>query len=245
MAITRSSLKAAQKPDEHWHEARLIPTTGIGGQEEQEQRATSSLLAVVRAVPDFGRALLVHAGAPAGRIRTFTEVRLGDGEEKTLRPDGAILVERGKTRWTCLVEIKTGGVPLRPEQVGQYLELARMHAFDAVLTISNQITSAPTESPFPIDRKWPKKIGLRHLSWWQVMTEARIQHVHRRINDPDQAWILGELIEYLDNEKSGAGGFEDMGDKWVSVREGARQRTLRKADAGVKDVASRWEQFIH
>jgi hypothetical protein len=244
VAIAKPTAKPSSKPEDDWREARLIPTTGIGGQEEQEGRATSSLLAVVRAVPEFGRALLAHVDAPAGRIRSFTEVRLDAEDDKKLRPDGAIVVERGRTRWRCLVEVKTGGVPLRADQIGGYLELARKHGFDAVLSISNQITSSPTESPLPIDKRWPKRIPLRHLSWWHVMTEARLQREHRGISDPDQAWILGELIAYLDNEKAGAGGFEDMGDKWVQVRDGARQRTLRTTDAAVRDVASRWEQFI-
>lgn len=90
--------KPAPKPEEAWHQARLIPTTGIGGQDEQEQRATSSLLAVMRAVPQFGRALVAHLGAPAGRIDTYTEVRFLDADEKTAIPDGAIVVERGRTR---------------------------------------------------------------------------------------------------------------------------------------------------
>jgi hypothetical protein len=76
------------------------------------------------------------------------------------------------------------------------------------------------------------------------MTEARVWHEHRGIADTDQAWILGELIAYLDHERSGAGGFDDMGDSWVQVRDGARQNTLRSADKGVRDVASRWEQFV-
>jgi hypothetical protein len=54
--------------EQEWHPARLIPTVGIRGQEEQEKRATSSLLAVMRAVPDFGHALLKGLGAPKGRI---------------------------------------------------------------------------------------------------------------------------------------------------------------------------------
>ncbi len=55
-------------PDEtgDWHPARLIPTAGIRGQEEQERRATSSLLAVMYAVPEFGRAVLSELGAPRG-----------------------------------------------------------------------------------------------------------------------------------------------------------------------------------
>src|SRR6185312_11404867 len=93
---------------EQWRSARLIPTSGIRGQDEQEGRATSSLLAVMQAVPDFGHALLGHLGAPGGRISTFTEVRFADQEGKRHRPDGAIVVERGKTNWCCLVEVKTG-----------------------------------------------------------------------------------------------------------------------------------------
>lgn len=236
--------KVMPEPEDNWRRARLIPTTGIGGQDEQEQRATSSLLAVMAAVPQFGRAILEHVDAPAGRILTFTEVRFVDADTKLSIPDGAILVERGKTRWVCLVEVKTGGVELRGDQVERYLDLARANGFDAVLTISNQITASPSESPFVVDPRRLKKVALRHLSWWKVMTEARVEHVHRGVSDPDQAWILGELIAYLDHERAGAGGFDDMGDNWVAVREGGRQNTLKASDAGVKDVASRWEQFV-
>src|SRR5262245_26099410 len=74
--------KVVPKPEETWRPARLIPTTGIGGQDEQEQRATSSLLAVMRAVPQFGRAVIQHAGAPGGQITTYTEIRFQDADEK-------------------------------------------------------------------------------------------------------------------------------------------------------------------
>ena len=58
----------AERPEDHWHAARLIPAVGIKGQSEQEMRATSSLLAVMVAVPDFGREIVSRLGAPAGRI---------------------------------------------------------------------------------------------------------------------------------------------------------------------------------
>ena len=236
--------KATPKPEETWRQARLIPTTGIGGQDEQEQRATSSLLAVMRAVPQFGRAILKHLDAPAGRINTFTEIRFVEEDTKLSIPDRAIVIERGKTRWVCLVEVKTSGVELRADQVTRYLDLARANGFDAVLTISNQITASPAESPCSIDPKKLRRVTLLHLSWWQVMTEARVEHKHRGVTDPDQAWILSELIAYLDHPRAGTGGFEDMGAKWVAVRDGARQETLRLADAGVHDVARRWESFV-
>ncbi len=109
-----------------------------------------------------------------------------------------MVVERGKTRWTCLLEVKTGGAPLRTEQVEKYLDIARVNGIAAVLTISNQVRPSPVESPIPIDPRKTRKVALRHLSWWQVMTEARVQHEHRGIADTDQAWILGDLIAYLD-----------------------------------------------
>lgn len=230
--------------DEGWHPARLIPAVGIRGQEEQEKRATSSLLAVMRAVPEFGHALAGPLGAPKGRIATYTEIQLKDAAGKVHIPDGAVVVERGKTAWRCLVEVKTSGAELKAEQVNRYLDIAREHRFDAVLTISNQITSAATDSPIEVDRRKLRSVGLVHLSWWRIVTEAIVQHRHRGVSDPDQAWILGELIAYLDDERSGAGGFTDMGENWVKVRNGAGDGTLRSTDPEVRDVASRWEQFV-
>jgi hypothetical protein len=228
---------------ETWHAARLIPTVGIKGQEDQERRATSALLAVMRAVPEFGHALLKELGAPKSRvIDTFAEVRFTDGEGKTVIPDGAIVCEYGKRTWTCLVEVKTGKAPLRDEQVGAYLDVAREHGFDAVLTISNQITASSAETPVVVDKRKLKKVALWHLSWWRVITEAIVQSRHRGVSDPDQAWILDELIAYLDHDASGAGGFGDMGDKWVGVRKAAHDGTLRATDE-VRTIAERWEEF--
>jgi hypothetical protein len=230
--------------DDVWHPARLIPAVGIRGQEEQEKRATSSLLAVMRAVPEFGRALVGPLGAPKGRISTYAEIQLKDAAGKLHIPDGAIVVERGKRAWRCLVEVKTGGAALVPEQVTRYLDLAREQRFDAVLTISTQITGAPDESPIEIDRRKLRSVSLVHLSWWRIITEAIVQYRHRGVSDPDQAWILGELIAYLDDERSGASGFTDMGENWVKVRNGAVDGTLRAGDPEVRDVAGRWEQFV-
>jgi hypothetical protein len=60
--------------EETWHAARLIPTSGIKGAEEQERRATSALLAVLTAVKEFGRTITGRVGAPAGAIEGFVEV---------------------------------------------------------------------------------------------------------------------------------------------------------------------------
>lgn len=230
--------------EDGWHPARLIPAVGIRGQDEQEKRATSSLLAVIRAVPEFGHALVGPLGAPKGRIATYAEVQLKDTTGKTHIPDGAVVVERGKTTWRCLVEVKTGNAELKPEQVNRYLDWARENRLDAVLTISNQITASPTDSPVPVDGRKLRNTRLYHLSWWRILTEAIVQHRHRGVSDPDQAWLLGELIAYLDDERSGASGFQDMGEAWIKVRNGAGDATLRASNPEVRDVAERWDQFV-
>jgi hypothetical protein len=92
--------------EEAWLAARLIPTSGINGAEEQERRATSAVLAVMSAVREFGRVLTQPLGAPAGPVQTFIEVpfKLGD---KQLFPDGLVRVSRGQRQWTALIEVKT------------------------------------------------------------------------------------------------------------------------------------------
>jgi hypothetical protein len=242
--VATNGNRSGDASSQPWMPARLIPVAGIRGQEEQEIRGASSLLAVMGAVDEFGRALMKEIGAPAGRISTYTEVPLENSDGKVLRPDGVIAVERGKTSWKCLVEVKTGNVPLGSEQISTYLDLAREHGFQAVLTISNQISSGPADVPVTVDRRKLRSVELRHLSWWRILTEAIIQHQHRGVRDPDQAWILGELIAYLEHDKSGAVGFEDMGQNWVQVRNAARDGTMRPGDPGVRDVVDRWEQFV-
>jgi hypothetical protein len=180
---------------ENWPPARLIPTAGIKGQEEQERRATSSLLAVMRAVPEFGHALLRELGAPKSpAIQTFMEVRFKDSSGKTVIPDGAIVCERGRRSWTCLVEVKTGKAALRDEQVTCYLDVARENGFDGVLTISNQITAASDESPVSVDKRKLGKRGLWHFSWWRVITEAIVQSRYRGVSDPTKRGSSGSSL---------------------------------------------------
>lgn len=231
-------------PSDHWRHARLIPTFGSRNEKEREKRATSCLLAVMHGVPEFGHALLKELGAPKSAvIETFAEVRFKDGGGKTVIPDGAIVCRRGKTTWTCLVEVKTGSDRLKEDQVSGYLDIARDHSFDAVLTISPEITASSAESPVAIDRRKLRSTNLFHFSWWRVLTEAVVQQRYRGISDPDQEWVLRELIHYLSSEASGALGFEDMGEDWVSVRKAGREGALRLGDSGARNVAERWDQF--
>ena len=229
--------------EESWHEARLIPTSGINGADEQERRATSALLAVMSAVHEFGRVLVKPFGAPAGNLQTYVEVPFIVGDKKVF-PDGLIRVARGQKSWTALVEVKTGENVLVAEQLENYLDIARDEGYDAVLTISNEIPPVAGQHPTPVDKRKLRKVALHHLSWTKILSEAVMQKEFRGVADPDQAWILGELIRYLEHRQSGAMAFNDMGDSWVAVREAVKTGTLRASDKGVAEVASRFDALL-
>jgi hypothetical protein len=227
----------------NWEQARLFPVSGIGGADEQERRATSALLAVVGSVREFGRAMTVPFGAPAGRLSAYIEVQLKDGD-KRLRPDGVIRVQYGRRAWTALVEVKTGRNDLIPEQIESYLELVRRHKFDVLLTISNQLVSSPGEHPVKVAATRAQLTRWHHVSWSQIRTEALMEQENKAVSDPDQAWILAEFIRYLEHPRSGAVDFDDMGPFWVHVREHARTDTLHPQDNAVADVADRFGRLV-
>ena len=229
--------------EETWQPARLIPTSGINGTEEAERRATSALLAVMGSVREFGQAMVRGLGAPAGQLGTFIEVPF-KAEDRTIYPDGVLQASRAGRTWTCLVEVKTGTSELERPQVEAYLDVARENDFACVLTISNQMAPAPGVHPVEVDRRKLRRVALHHMSWAEVLTIAVQQRVHRGVSDPEQAWILGELIRYLEHPKSGALDFSDMGAAWVPVRESLAAGTLRSSDKGLAEVVSRWEQLL-
>ena len=227
-----------------WEAARLIPVSGIRSAEEQERRAASALLAVMSAVDEFGTALTKPYGAPKRRLETFIEVPFELEDGRCVRPDGVIRISRGKRVWTALIEVKTGGNDLKREQVEAYLDLAKEQGFDCVITISNQIARIPGQHPVEVDKRKLKKVALHHLSWSRILTEAVLVRSHRGVADVDQAWILGELIRYLEHSNAGAVDFSDMGEHWVGVRDAVKHGTLRETDKKAFEVAGKWEELV-
>lgn len=195
------------------------------------------------AVSEFGRYVTAECGAPAGRLEVYVEVPFLLGK-KEVRPDGVIRVVRGKTSWTALVEVKTGRNHLTTEQVDKYVDLAIEQGFDAVITISNEIPPVLGRHPVTIDKRKLKKVRLYHWSWVRIISAAVMQKDYRGVKDPDQAWILGELIRYLEHDRSGAMAFEDMGPSWTAVREDVRRGTLRRTDESAVEIANKFDALI-
>ncbi|WP_344898995.1 TerD family protein [Actinomadura meridiana] len=242
----RSTLPKAVKVDlaDHpsWQGARLFSVAGLRNDHEREARATSTLLAVMAQVPEFGRRLTARFNAPAGTVQTFVETPFKSGETK-VRPDGVIRVARAGRIWTALVETKTGGSPLKKEQVEAYLEVASRNGYETVITLSNDL-ALDGEHPLTVDRRRLRKVALRHLSWAEVAHEAHMLCHHHGLASPVHTWMLGELLHYLRHDGAGCQGFQDMGPSWVPLRNAITAGTLRPGDRHAELVAESWEKLV-
>ncbi|MGW6418877.1 TerD family protein [Streptomyces sp. NPDC055055] len=239
--------KAAKKSlaeNDTWQPARLFPVPSYKSDREREVRATSVLLSVMAEVPEFGRRLTAGFGAPAGRMQTFTEVSLPHGDSPK-RPDGVIRTERAGKLWTALVETKTNGNPLRSEQVQNYMDIAARRGYEAVITLSNDV--ALEGSPLvevKTDGRRKHKVSLWHLSWAEVAHQAQMLIRHEGVGNAAHAWLLQELLHYLQHDNSGCHGFQNMGPSWVPVRNGIDSETLCQGDPRAVEVVESWERLI-
>ncbi|WP_434600333.1 TerD family protein [Streptomyces sp. A5-4] len=236
--------KPSLAENDSWRSARLFPASSLKSDHEREMRATSILLSVMAQVPKFGHRLTAGFGAPAGRMETFTEVSLPNGDSPR-RPDGIIRVERAGKLWTALVETKTNGNPLKAEQIQAYMDIAARRGYEAVITLSNDV--ALEGSPLVdvrIDGRRKHKVALWHLSWAEVTHQAQMLINHEGVRHESQAWLLRELLHYLQHDNSGCHGFQNMGPAWVPVRRGIDEETLCAGDARTVLVVESWERLI-
>ncbi|MFD7718441.1 TerD family protein, partial [Streptomyces sp. NPDC059814] len=239
-AVAKKSLAE----NDAWRPARLFPAPTLKSDREREVRATSVLLSVMTQVPEFGRRLTAAFGAPAGRMQTFTEVSLPHGDTPK-RPDGVIRVERAGKLWTALVETKTNGNGLKSEQVQNYMDIAARRGYEAVITLSNDV--ALEGSPLvdvKTDGRRKHKVALWHLSWAEVAHQAHMLIRHEGVGNAAHAWLLQELLHYLQHENSGCHGFQNMGPAWVPVRNGIDTETLSQGDPRAVEVIESWERLI-
>lgn len=236
--------KKSLAENDSWRGARLFPASALKSDHERETRATSVLLSVMAQVPEFGRRLTAAFGAPVGRMETFTEVTLPNGESPR-RPDGVIRVERAGKLWTALVETKTNGNPLKPDQVQAYADIAARRGYEAVITLSNdvELEGSPLVE-VKLDGRRKHKVALWHLSWAEVAHQAQLLIRHEGVGNAAHAWLLQELLHYLQHENSGCHGFQNMGRSWVPVRNAIDAETLCQGDPRAVEVVESWERLV-
>ncbi|MDR5865123.1 hypothetical protein QC758_19410 [Halomonas campisalis] len=196
--------------------ARLIP---VVADTSREQRAASVLLAALRGVHEFRQLMLGSLGQRVGSratLEAWTEVVLEDDAStaKSDRPDGLILLETGRKHWSALVEAKIGNAEIGEEQLKHYLQQAKKHKVDAVLTITNQFVAMPSHHPVKVPKTLLKGVELFHWSWMYAVTQATLLLESGEISSPDQRFLLEEVLRYLGHESSGISRFDSMNREW-------------------------------
>ncbi len=221
--------------------ARLFP---VLSESSKEGRATSVFLSCLASAPDLARSLFASIGRRVG-VRTEIDVYTEVGTEGTssLRPDGLIVLRTGGTIWSALLEAKVGNSDLDQGQIEAYLDLARSHKIDAVVTVSNQFVTNPQLSPVSVSRTKTRSVDLFHWSWMFVLTQCTLLLGNEEVKDKDHAHILAEFVRFLTHRSAGIQGFESMPKCWEDVvNKFSSGQRLRKSDPTVAELVSAWHQ---
>lgn len=226
--------------------ARLIPSISDS---KKEEKATSIALAAFMAVPEFAAAVLGGIGVSVSkrtRIECYTEVVFKQvAKEGDKRPDGLIVVKTGSRVWSALVESKIGRSELQKDQIESYLNLAKQLKVDALITFSNQFAPSPSHHPIKISATKTRSVDLFHFSWLSLKSMAAILVSEKKIADPDQAYMMSEVVRYLDSESSGVENFSRMPQSWkdlcMAIQNGA---TVSKNSEMVVESVGAWHQLL-
>lgn len=225
---------------ESGEKARLFP---VLSDSSKEGRATSILLACMFQVPEFAQALLADLGVRTGprtRIETYREVCLKGSK---LRPDGMIVVTTGKRTWTALIEAKIGNRDLEEGQIEDYLELAKAHSINALITISNQFAPLPSHHPLSLSASSLKKAELYHWSWMHVLTESSLLLQGEQALAREKIILIGEFVRFLTHSSAGVKGFDQMPKSWKAVTSVVQSGgKLAANNYDTKDVIGAWHQ---
>ena len=226
--------------------ARLIPSIADS---KKEEKATSIALAAFMAVPEFAAKVLGGIGISVGKrtkIECYTEVVFKEiAKDGDRRPDGLIVVKTGSKVWSALVESKIGRAELQQDQIESYLSLAKQLKVDALITFSNQFAASPSHHPVQVSAVKTRSVNMFHFSWLSLKSMAAILVNEKGIADPDQAYIMSEVVRYLDNDSSGVESFSRMPQSWkdlcISIQNGA---TIGKNSEMIIESVGAWHQLL-
>ena len=213
-----------------WQSARLFSADGIESKADARRRMTEALMAAMAAAPAAGRSLLSALGVRAdGRttIESYIDVPLG-----RVRADGVVVARKSRSQVAVAFIVRGAGEKLTAAVVKRVRDAAADNGIDAVVTVTSDSTG-------PDLGRGRSSVPVGHWPWGNVLTAL----VDQKVNDAEQARILGDLVAFLQHPDIGVGvGSSDMGSEWAAVLKTARTSRLSVRNAGVADVARRWDQ---
>lgn len=218
---------------------RLIPVYKLG----DEIALTSVLLTSLKLIKEFKNTILSEAKMQiGGSIYVYSEVVFSEFPND--RIDGLILiVKAGEIRDAAILEVKNGKNELDKEQLERYQKIAKRHSIPKFITISNQFVSDSSQSPANV--KNISGVEFRHFSWTYILTIGHILLSNKgtTVQDEDQKEIMREVLKYLEFDKSGVLGLNQMKAGWVKISDKITQGTnIKTTDDDVYEAALSWQQ---
>lgn len=227
--------------------ARLIP---IAADSAREQKSVSVILAGLRSVLELRQSMLKSLGVRVGTnatLEAWTEVVFANEDKKAAklkdRPDGLLILRTGRREWRALIEAKVNNDTIGEEQVSRYLQQAKTHKLDAVITITNQFAALPTHHPVKLPKNATKSVALYHWSWAFIRTQCQLLLKNDGVEDEDQVFILNEILRYLESDRSGISHFDQMNSEWKDVVNKVKSNaTLAKTSDEIQNTIAAWHQ---
>lgn len=221
--------------------AQLIPSF-----KKTERRLLSVFMRVLDIIPAFRGHILELVGYRGGKTSTyksFMEPSFDLLSAPNVRPDGLLTCKRGTKEWAALVEAKADNHPIRPEQIADYTNLAKLLNIDSVISISNEFASGQGDLPYSIAHAKKKGRAIYHLSWSQLASEMiMFLEAKNNLNDAEKM-VMQEAIRYFSAKDSGVSTFTEMSMKWKDFVDSANTVIgFNTNTPGVADIVRDWQQ---
>jgi len=221
--------------------AQLIPSF-----KKTERRLLSVFMRVLDIIPEFRGHILELVGYRGGKTsdyKSFMEPSFDLLNSPHVRPDGLLTCKRGAKEWCALVEAKSDNHNIRPEQVADYTNLAKLLNIDTVISISNEFASEPSQLPYTLVKSKRKGRNIYHLSWSQLASEMTLfLEGKNKLNQAEQM-VMGEAIRYFSAKDSGVSTFDEMSPSWKDFVDSANTVIgFNTNTPGVIDIVKDWQQ---
>ena len=179
------------------------------------------------------------------QVHGYTEpVFKSQPEGMRCRPDGLIILNTGRREARFIVEAKIGGARIDTDQLTLYSQLIRPNGIDAVITVSNELSSDPTDLPYAVPREL-RNVTFYHWSWSHLVMLAELVLREEEDFDEEQDYILREIIRYFDHESVGVARGCQMCSDWPEVVERIQVGGhLDVDDPAVMNVVQCWHQQL-
>lgn len=203
----------------------------------------SGLLACLRGNEQLSKNILKKLKLPVSKttqINCYTHMQFKKGKENVV-PDGVIQIQNRDKTWTAIVIACAGCKVIDLDIVEHWMEVVENYSFDALITLSNQLSCSPLDHPIVLPKRRIKRCKLYHWSWMWIISELFDCKKTQRKED----FLLEEFIRFLKDPSTGIVVPIRFSSSWkemaVAIKQDLPLQHLHKA---VGETVDDWHRLI-